>query len=203
MPKLILSRRIKHWFAKPNADATADAEQSPRQRSHYPTVRGLIWFWIGYAYVAWPLPPRMPTDAELHYLTGMPVLKNPRGGGRGAGGIPYLTVGGIKMNSIYGMWGGTGGNHFFKQAIDLKSPVLATYFWMPSRIGIKSRMLHELEQNGRQIVSPERFYVERLRRHRLNWQLYYQLHGLMFFIICIVWFFERAKLKIEMQSKQG
>ena len=167
-PNLSRFLRIKHWFAKPKAGASADAEQSARKRSRYPAVRGLFWFWIGYAYVAWPVPPRMPTDAELHYLAGMPVLKTPRGGGRPSGS-PYLTVGGIKMSSWYGIWGGDGGTRFFKDAIDTKTPVLATYFWMPTRIGIKSRMLHALEQNGRQIVSPERFHLERLRSHRLSW----------------------------------
>lgn len=155
---------------------------------------GLFLLGVIYAYVGWPVEPRMPHASEVQEVVGMPDFRHSPAT-KSAGSLNYFTVSGIRLNSHIGYLGGAGGYGFFEKKIDRTKPVRATYFWARTRLFFQDRMLHALEQEGTQLVSPQEFYLERVRSNTWAWDTYRQILGFIFLILAVLWPIERIILK--------
>ena len=171
-------------------------QQSRKNRLPLSPIKGYGGTWgifllgLIYAYTGWPIEPRMPATSEAQELVGMPDFKY-SAATKTAGSLHYFTVGGTRLNSYVGYLGGAGGYGFFEKKIDRSKPVRATYFWAYTRLNSKDRMLHALEQEGTQLVSPQQFYLERVRNNMWAWKIYYQILGFTVLVFAVLWFIER------------
>ncbi|MBC2732438.1 hypothetical protein [Thiobacillus sp.] len=163
---------------------------------------GIVLLIIIYAYIGRPIEPGMPVVSELHEVVGQPVYRQSLAT-KSAVGLDYFAVNGLRLDCNFGLMGGSGGCGFFNQVIDLKKPVHATYFWMPTRLGYDYRMLHALEQEGRLIVSPQQTYAVYARLYKASWKTYYQLLLFGFIVIIIMWLIERSNARNKACRAKG
>lgn len=147
-----------------------------------------------YAYVGWPVKPRMPVITELHAVIGKPLYRHSLAT-KSAIGVDYFMVNDIRLNCSFGHLGGLGGCGSFIDSIDRKKNVRATYFWMRTRLWFGDRMLHTLEQEERLIVSPQQSYTERMRNYRSWWKSYRQLLFFGVVVTIVLWFIEKLNVK--------
>jgi hypothetical protein len=114
------------------------------------TVVSVI-FLLFWACTSCPVEPKVPADSELLEVDGMPKYI-----GTDTGNFSgwAFKVNGMLLNCDLNHLGGPGGGcDNFRNLIDLKKPVRATYFWQPSRLWYHYKVLNSLEQDGKIILS--------------------------------------------------
>jgi len=153
----------------------------------YGGTRGLIILIAIYAYVGWPIKPWMPTSLELQEVSGIPVFQT---AATLQSTDTYLLINKVRLNCFYSALDGRNGCEQCSEAIDVRAPVRASYFWMSTRFGHGYRMIHALEQDGRLVISSQQSYEMRLRSYRTGWKIYFQLLAFLSIVAIIVLFFE-------------
>jgi hypothetical protein len=148
---------------------------------------GMIMLLLLVAYTYWPLEPRMPANTELQEVVGMSRYESSNSS-TNSGYV--FTVGGVKLNCELGALGGGTGCGYISQAILNEKPVRAAYFWMPTRLGYDYKLLHTLEQEGRQILSPEQSYAHAMNSYRIRWDIYRVLIWLFVTLAVFSWLIE-------------
>jgi hypothetical protein len=133
---------------------------------------GLIVLIIAYSYFARPIEPWLPSKSELYELDGKAEIKT-------AASLQstdtYFLINNIRLNCFAGARDGENGCELFVNNINVKLPVRATYFWMPTRFGYSYRVLHTLEQDGRLIISPQQSLEMRQLSKKTGWKVYFEL----------------------------
>ena len=67
----------------------------------------------------------------------------------------YFSVNGLILHCTAGTLSGTNGCSDLSSKLNNSIPVKVTYFYRPSNVFTKIRMVHTIDQQGKQIVSPE------------------------------------------------
>lgn len=133
-----------------------------------------------FCFVGWPVkPPKNLQPSDIHDLIGKPTFSEPRTS-RMSDASFYVNS--VRLNCSLGMLNGLNGCSLFRDAITDEMPVKATYFWMPTRVGIRYRVLYRLEQNGKTVISPQFSEDYLMRSYDSAWASYLQLVGLFFFV---------------------
>lgn len=119
---------------------------------------------IGMNLVPHITPPK-PSDSELLHISGKPEIVR-------SGGITqtriYFKVAGVTLHCAYNTFSGGNGCIGFKDRIDMKKDVQATYFMMSLADGTRDKMLNTLDQNGHRLITSNETYDIRLLSYQAN-----------------------------------
>ena len=93
-------------------------------------------------------------------------------------------VNGFRLNCTLGLLDGLNGCAYFSGVVDEEAAVTASYFYMPTRIGLRYPMLYSLEQNKKIVVSPEVTQANLVRSYASRWSSYLQIS--IFFLLVMI-----------------
>jgi len=111
-------------------------------------------------YLFSPVEPWLPKQEELQEITGLPSF--------GVGKMKRdktFSVDGKRFHCHFTNRGGYNGCYFLKKLVQTKKPIRITYFPMKTRYGKSASMLNSIEQEGKEIVTPEQFKEKRWVRY--------------------------------------
>jgi hypothetical protein len=163
---------------------------SSPQRDRYAVSKLAAAVLAAFCFVGWPVKP--PTDLplpDMYEAMGTPTFREPRPW-RMSGTAFY--VNNLRLNCRLGLLDGLNGCAFFRKAFTDGMPVRATYYLMPTRIGIRYPVLYRLEQNGKAVVSPQQTQDYVMRSYEDAWSAYLQLVVLFFSVAMTAGFIDCA-----------
>jgi hypothetical protein len=173
-----------------NSYPTSAAKLSSPQLDRYAVSKLAAAVLAAFCFVGWPVKP--PTDlppSDRHEVMGNPSFREPRPW-RMSGAAFY--VNNLRLNCRLGLLDGLNGCAFFRKAITDGIPVRATYYLMPTRIGIRYPVLYRLEQNGKAVVSPQQTQGYVMRSYEGAWSAYLELVILFFSVAMTAGFIDCA-----------
>jgi hypothetical protein len=166
------------------------AKLSSPQRDRYAVSKLAAAVLAAFCFVGWPVkPPTEVPPSDMHEVMGSPSFREPPAW-RMSGATFY--VNGVRLNCRLGLLDGLSGCDIFRAAITDGMPVRATYYLMPTRIGIRYPVLYRLEQNGKAVVSPQQTQDCVMRSHEGAWSAYLQLVVLFFSVAMTAGFIDCA-----------
>lgn len=156
-------------------------------------TRVIVWIIAIYSYVAWPVePPDHLQQTDLHQISGVPRFQETL---TSKMSDTYFFVGDIRLSCSFGIVDGANGCAFFRDWINTKENVTATYYRMPTRLGSTYPMLYRLKQNGRVVVSPKMTSEQAKKSHISKWEFYFAFFGFLLLVFIAAVLIDRATIK--------
>lgn len=154
--------------------------------ARYPISRLIATILVIYLFVGWPVEPPKDLESTVMYeVAGMPVFRETL---TSKMSDTYFFVNGFRLNCTLGLLDGLNGCAYFRGVVDEEAAVTASYFNMPTRIGLRYPMLYSLEQNKKIVVSPEVTQANLVRSYASRWSSYLQI-SIFFLLVMIFAFF--------------
>lgn len=156
----------------------------------FPISRLIGSILVTYLFVGWPVkPPKDLQSTDMYEIYGAPVFRETL---TSKMSDTYFFVNGFRLNCTLGLLDGLNGCAFFRRVVDEEMPVRATYYYMPTRIGLRYPMLYCLEQNKEIVVSPELMQVNLTRNYETRWSIYLYISIFFLFVLIVALFIDRA-----------
>jgi len=150
--------------------------------ARYPICRLIATILVIYLFVGWPVEPPKDLESTVMYeVAGMPVFRETL---TSKMSDTYFFVNGFRLNCTLGLLDGLNGCAYFSGVVDEEAAVTASYFYMPTRIGLRYPMLYSLEQNKKIVVSPEVTQANLVRSYASRWSSYLQIS--IFFLLVMI-----------------
>jgi hypothetical protein len=157
---------------------------------HYAVSKLAAAVFAAFCLIGWPVrPPSDLPPASMREVTGGAIFRELRPS-QISGALFYVND--MRMHCRIGLFDGLNGCAFLRKVITDGLPVKATYYLMPTRIGIRYPLLCRLEQNGRAVVSPQQIRDYVMRSHEDAWLAYLQLVILFFSVAMTAGFIDHA-----------
>lgn len=162
----------------------------------YSGTRWMLIFTIAQYFLIAPVQPWVPSESELHELSGKPKFQHYLTSSQS--GV-HFTVDGELLHCSFSGTGGLNGCDHYEQLVEKGKRVRATYFYMATRYFVSYRMLNTLEQGGELLASAEDTYQQRLISYQAGKRTMFALNMLFISIVIFLWFIERSKSNGETQ----
>jgi hypothetical protein len=187
--------RMSEMSEDENNQSKLEKDKSAGRKPWGPTyMQVMVTMFLFHAYFGRPVEPWMPNESELIVITGMANYEYANSTKSSVGGN-YLRVNGQVLHCQFGYFGASGGCNFPGVWWDKNKPVSATYFYMRTRLGLRTQMLHSLMQNGQQVILPQRTLEGRILNFKSRGEVYYQIFIFNFFMLVFAWFADRQVAK--------
>jgi len=147
-----------------------------------------------------PVEPWMPEKNELHEFIGKPLF-DPAKPWKEWSGITF-SINDENLHCLFTSKGGFNGCRPFRELVTDDKPVRATYFDMKTYYGMSSKVLNSLEQDGREVVSPEELYQMRLKRFQADKEFSFIVAGMFLSWLIFVWFTDKKRMKNAMLTRK-
>jgi hypothetical protein len=147
------------------------------------------------SYLYYPVEPKVPTAAELYEIRGLPQYINTSTTTFSGNAFQ---VGKVTLHCDQLSLNGSGGCGFFSIALDKNLAVRALYYWQPTRLWNRYRVLYSLEQDGRIIVTPEQMRAWSMRCYQGQWEWFFIAFYSTVGLVCIIAFCKMFGIKILM-----
>lgn len=119
---------------------------------NYPITLAMATILFLQSFVMMPIPPYLLGKDEMKVFSGMAefneaqTIRNSQ---------TYFSVNGLIFHCTAGALSGTNGCSNFSDRFSNGIPVKVKYFYRPTKVFTSIRMVYAIEQQGKQIVSPE------------------------------------------------